>query len=158
MTPRRRRMLMIGGTLCGVAAAAFFAVQALRENATYFFNPSEVTAGEAPPDRAFRMGGLVVDGSIAREPGSLTVQFDLTDCDAAVPVLYTGVLPDLFGEGQGIVVSGSLDGEGTFVADNVLTKHDESYMSPEVAEAVAAGEQRAGGKCALARVAGASAP
>jgi cytochrome c-type biogenesis protein CcmE len=150
-------MLMVGGVLCGVTASAVLAVQAIRENTTYFFNPSQVAAGEAPVERAFRVGGLVVDGSIYREPGSLTVRFELTDCDAAVPVVYSKLLPDLFGEGQGIVARGQLDGEGTFVAEEVLTKHDENYMSPEVAEAVAEGEKRAGGKCAQTRVAGAQA-
>lgn len=145
---------MVGGMMCGVTAATVLAVQALRENATYFFNPTEVVAGEAPTDRVFRVGGLVVDGSIRREPGSLTVHFELTDCDAVVPVVHSNkILPDLFGDGQGIVARGRLDEHGTFVADEVLTKHDEAYMSPEVAEAVAEGEQRAGGKCGARRMA-----
>jgi cytochrome c-type biogenesis protein CcmE len=146
---------MIGGVLCGVTASAVLAVQAIRENSTYFFNPTQVAAGEAPAERAFRVGGLVVDGSIRREPGTLTVHFELTDCDAVVPVVHHKILPDLFGEGQGIVARGQLDTAGTFVAEEVLTKHDENYMSPEVAEAVAEGEERAGGKCAQARLAGA---
>src|SRR5690606_34827785 len=131
MTPRRRRMLMIGGVICGVTAAAALAVLAIRENATYFFNPTQVVAGEAPTDRVFRIGGLVVDGSIRQAaPGSLTVHFELTDCDGVVPVVYDKILPDLFRDGQGIVVRGQLDESGTFVAEEVLTKHDENYMSP----------------------------
>src|SRR5690606_4467068 len=147
MTPRRRRMLMVGGMMCGVTAATVLAVQAIRENATYFFNPTQVVAGEAPSDRVFRIGGLVVDGSIRQAaPGCLTTHFQLTDCDGVVPVVYDKILPDLFGDGQGSVARGELDEHGTFVAEEVLTKHDESYMSPELAAAVAEGEERAGGK------------
>jgi len=149
-------MLMIGGVICGVTAAAALAVLAIRENATYFFNPTQVVAGEAPTDRVFRIGGLVVDGSIRQAaPGSLTVHFELTDCDGVVPVVYDKILPDLFRDGQGIVVRGQLDESGTFVAEEVLTKHDENYMSPELAAAVAEGEERAGGKCGATRMAGA---
>lgn len=156
MTPRRRRMLMVGGVICGVTAAAVLAVQAIRENATYFFNPTQVVAGEAPTDRVFRIGGLVVDGSIRQAaPGSLTTHFELTDCDGVVPVVYDKILPDLFGDGQGIVARGQLGAGGTFVAEEVLTKHDENYMSSELAEAVAEGEARAGGKCGATRMAGA---
>lgn len=136
MRPRRQRMLLIGLVLGGVIAAAAFAFRAFQENLLYFFSPSQVAAGEAP-DRVFRLGGMVVDESIKREPGSLTVSFVVTDYAHSVPVRYTGVLPDLFGEAQGVVVRGQMDGVGSFVAEEVLAKHDENYMPPEVAEALA---------------------
>jgi cytochrome c-type biogenesis protein CcmE len=129
-------MLLIGLVLGGVAVALGLALRAFQENLVYFFSPSEVAAGEAP-DRAFRLGGMVVDGSVAREPGSLTVSFVLTDFAHTVPVQYTGVLPDLFREGQGIVARGRLDASGNFIAEEVLAKHDENYMPPEVADALA---------------------
>ena len=135
MTPRRQRMMLIGLVLVGVVVSATLALRAFQENLMYFFSPTQVAAGEAPA-RAFRLGGMVVEKSVEREPGSLTVQFVLTDFANTVPVRYTGLLPDLFREGQGIVAIGQLQGE-TFVADEVLAKHDENYMPPEVAEAVA---------------------
>lgn len=136
MRPRRQRMLLIGLVLGGVIAAAVFAFRAFQENLLYFFSPSQVAAGEAP-ERAFRLGGMVVAESIEREPGSLTVSFVVTDYAHSVPVRYTGVLPDLFGEAQGVVVRGQMDPAGRFVAEEVLAKHDENYMPPEVAEALA---------------------
>jgi cytochrome c-type biogenesis protein CcmE len=129
-------MLLIGLVLGGVAVALGLALRAFQENLVYFFSPSEVAAGEAP-DRAFRLGGMVVDGSVAREPGSLTVSFVLTDFAHTVPVQYTGVLPDLFREGQGIVARGRLDASGNFIAEEVLAKHDENYLPPAVAVALA---------------------
>jgi cytochrome c-type biogenesis protein CcmE len=129
-------MLLIGLVLGGVIAAAVFAFRAFQENLLYFFSPSQVAAGEAP-ERAFRLGGMVVAESIEREPGSLTVSFVVTDYAHSVPVRYTGVLPDLFGEAQGVVVRGQMDPAGRFVAEEVLAKHDENYMPPEVAEALA---------------------
>ena len=135
MTPRRQRMMLIGLVLVGVVVSATLALRAFQENLVYFFSPTQVAGGEAP-ERAFRLGGMVVEKSVQREPGSLTVHFVLTDFANTVPVSYTGLLPDLFREGQGIVAIGQLQGE-TFVADEVLAKHDENYMPPEVAEAVA---------------------
>jgi cytochrome c-type biogenesis protein CcmE len=102
----------------------------------FFFSPSEVAAGEAPIERGFRIGGMVVDGSVERETGSLTVSFVVTDFAHSIPVSYTGVLPDLFGEGQGVVARGYLNADGSFTAEEVLAKHDENYMPPEVAEAL----------------------
>jgi cytochrome c-type biogenesis protein CcmE len=128
-------MMLIGLVLAGVVVSATLALRAFRENLVYFFSPTQVAAGEAP-DRAFRLGGMVVEKSVEREPGSLTVRFVLTDFAKTVPVSYTGLLPDLFREGQGIVAIGRLQGD-TFVADEVLAKHDENYMPPEVAEALA---------------------
>jgi cytochrome c-type biogenesis protein CcmE len=128
-------MLLIGLALAGMAVAVTFMVRAFNENLLYFFSPSQVAAGEAP-GRVFRLGGLVVDHSFAQQPGSLTVHFVLTDLAHEIPVTYTGVLPDLFREGQGIVARGSLDKSGTFVAEEVVAKHDEKYMPPEVADAL----------------------
>jgi cytochrome c-type biogenesis protein CcmE len=116
------------------------AYRAFQENLLYFFSPSQIAAGEAP-ERVFRIGGMVVEESVEREPGSLTVHFVLTDFAHTVPVAYTGVLPDLFREGQGIVARGEMDAAGTFVAEEVLAKHDENYMPPEVAEALAKARQ-----------------
>ena len=133
MTPRRQRMLAVGLVVAGVGVAAALVLRALDNNIMYFFSPSEVVAGEAPADRPFRLGGLVVDGSFRREPGSLAASFTVTDTSEQVEVSYTGVLPDLFKEGQGMVANGRLGADGVFVADEVLAKHDENYMSPEVA-------------------------
>jgi cytochrome c-type biogenesis protein CcmE len=129
-------MVLVGLVLAGVAVALTLAFRAFNENLLYFFSPTQVAEGEAP-QREFRIGGMVVKGSVAREPGSLTVRFVLTDFAHEVPVTYSKILPDLFREGQGIVARGRMDASGTFVAAEVLAKHDENYMPPEVAEAVA---------------------
>jgi cytochrome c-type biogenesis protein CcmE len=129
-------MLLVGLVLAGVVVALTLAGRAFQENLLYFFSPSQVSAGEAP-HRAFRLGGMVVKDSVKREPGSLTIRFVLSDFAHEVPVQYTGVLPDLFREGQGIVARGRLESDGTFVAEEVLAKHDEKYMPPEVADALA---------------------
>lgn len=136
MNRRRSRMLFVGVVLAGVALATTLALTAIGENMLYFFSPSQIRAGEAPTGQALRVGGLVVDGSVHRDPESLTVSFDLTDSAEAVTVRFTGILPDLFREGQGIVAIGTLDGAGVFQASEVLAKHDENYMPPEVAEAM----------------------
>ncbi len=136
MTPRRSRMLFAGVVVAGVALATFLALRAFEGNLLYFFSPSQVLSGAAPAGQNFRVGGLVVEGSVAREPDGLTVGFTLTDSVATVPVRYKGILPDLFREGQGIVALGRLDPGGVFVAEEVLAKHDENYMPPEVAEAL----------------------
>ena len=137
MTPRRQRMVTIGLVLAGVGLAIGLILKALDSNIMLFLSPSEVVAGEAPADRPFRLGGHVVSGSFQREPGSLTAKFTVTDNRETVEVSYTGVLPDLFKEGQATVAKGSLDGNGVFVAEEVLAKHDENYMPPEVAEMLA---------------------
>jgi cytochrome c-type biogenesis protein CcmE len=137
MKPRRRRMLLIGLVLAGVGLSAALALRAFQENLLYFFSPTQVAAGEAPDGRAFRLGGMVADGSVEREPGSLTVHFVVTDFSHSLPVEYTGVLPDLFSEGKGVVARGRLEPGGRFVAEEVLAKHDENYMPPEVADALA---------------------
>ncbi len=136
MTPRRQRMVLVALIVAGIAGAAALALRAMGENMLYFFSPTQVRAGEAPTARSFRVGGLVVDGSVERVGDGLTVRFDLTDTAEAITVLYTGILPDLFREGQGIVAMGRLRADGVFAADEVLAKHDENYMPPEVAEAL----------------------
>jgi cytochrome c-type biogenesis protein CcmE len=139
MTPtRKRRLLFIGLVLAGVIVAVVLATQAFRENLLFFFSPTQIAQGDAPTNRQFRLGGMVLDGSVAREEGSLTVDFVVTDYAHSVPVSYTGVLPDLFQEGQGVVAIGRMDGTGHFTAQQVLAKHDENYMPPEVAEALEA--------------------
>ena len=142
MKPRRRRMVLIGSVLAGVAISVALALRAFQENMMAFFDPTQVVAGEAPDGRGFRLGGMVADGTVVREPGSLTVHFDVTDFNESVKVSYTGVLPDLFREGQGVVAIGTLSPAGEFVADKVLAKHDENYMPPEVVDAVERGKAR----------------
>ncbi|MFO7276507.1 MAG: cytochrome c maturation protein CcmE [Pseudomonadota bacterium] len=136
MTPRRRRLILVVGILAGVSIATALALRAFQENVMFFFNPSQVAAGEAPTDARFRLGGMVAKGSVQRTPGSLEVRFVVTDFKRDVPVVYSGVLPDLFREGQGVVAHGRLNADGVFVADEVLAKHDENYMPPEVANAI----------------------
>jgi cytochrome c-type biogenesis protein CcmE len=133
MTPRRKRLLVVLAILGGVAASVSLAVMASRENIMFYYDPSQVAAGKAPAAKRFRIGGMVVKGSVARKPGDLEVRFVLTDFAHEVPVEYTGVLPDLFREGQGIIAHGTMNSKGAFVADEVLAKHDEKYMPPEVA-------------------------
>jgi cytochrome c-type biogenesis protein CcmE len=137
MTPRRRRMWLVIGILAGVSIAGVFALTAMRENVMFFFDPSQVASGAAPVGERFRLGGMVSEGSVKRAPGSLEVNFTVTDFKHTVPVMYSGVLPDLFREGQGVVAHGRLK-DGVFVADEVLAKHDENYMPPEVAKALKA--------------------
>ena len=148
MTPRRKRLLLVGGILLGVGLATGVATMAFRENLSYFYNPTQVTEGQVPRGRSFRVGGLVTKGSLKRVPGTEEVRFVVTDLNRDVTVAYTGVLPDLFREGQGIIAHGRLDGSGVFVADEVLAKHDEKYMPPEVAQSLkkAPGGEAAGGE------------
>lgn len=137
MTPRRQRMLAVGLAAAGILIATALTLRALQDNMMFFISVTEVAAGEYPDDRNFRIGGLVVDGSVHREEGSLDMEFLVTDLRCEVPVMYTGVLPDLFREGQGVVAHGRMDDGGVFVADTILAKHDENYMAPEVAESMA---------------------
>jgi cytochrome c-type biogenesis protein CcmE len=150
MTPaRRRRLIIVTVLVLGIGAAVALGLTAFRKNILYYYTPSQVASGEARPGRPFRMGGLVQAGSVQREPASMTVHFVLTDMQESVPITYTGILPDLFREGQGIVVHGSLDTARSFTADEVLAKHDEKYMPPEVAAAIKKAKQQAdaqGGK------------
>ncbi len=135
MTPRQRRMAGVSVVVVGVSIAAVMVLQALQTNITYFFSPQQVVAGEVDVGQPFRLGGLVQNGSFSRESGSLEARFIVTDnTQSEVTVAYSGVLPDLFKEGQGMVANGKLNEAGIFVADEVLAKHDENYMSPEVAK------------------------
>ena len=136
MTPRRKRMLLVVAIVAGVAVASALALRALRDNVSLFYDPSQVVAGQAPLDRTFRVGGMVVEGSRQRSPGSLEEKFEVTDFQHTVAVSYTGVLPDLFREGQGVVARGRMNAEGVFVAEEVLAKHDEKYMPPEVKDSL----------------------
>jgi cytochrome c-type biogenesis protein CcmE len=151
MTPRRKRLFVVLAILGGVAASVSLAVMASRENIMFYYDPSQVASGQAPLQKRFRVGGMVVKGSVERKPGDLTVRFVLTDFAHQVPVEYTGVLPDLFREGQGIIAHGTIGPDGAFVADEVLAKHDEKYMPPEVAASLKQ-------KSASAAPAGARAP
>jgi cytochrome c-type biogenesis protein CcmE len=136
MKPRRQRLALVIAIVAGVGIAAGFALRAFQENLLYFYSPTQVAEGQPPQGRKFRVGGLVTHGSVRRESGSLEVQFDLTDNEHTVTVMYAGILPDLFREGQGIIAHGRIDPDGKFVADEVLAKHDENYMPPEVADAL----------------------
>ncbi|GJM08534.1 MAG: cytochrome c-type biogenesis protein CcmE [Lysobacteraceae bacterium] len=141
MTPtRRRRLLIVLSIIVGAGLATTLVVFALKENMLFFYRPAEVAQGLAPVDTAFRMGGMVVDGSVVRADDSLAVQFDLTDYQETITVQYEGILPDLFREGQGIIAQGKLSTQGVerpvFEASEVLAKHDETYMPPEVADAL----------------------
>jgi cytochrome c-type biogenesis protein CcmE len=133
MNPKRKqRLILISAMVIGVVVAVSLILLALNENINHYFDPTQVVAGEAPQDHTFRIGGMVVDGSVQREIGELQVRFGLTDYQKTVTVTYDGILPDLFREGQGVVALGKLQGE-VFVAEEVLAKHDENYMPPEVA-------------------------
>jgi cytochrome c-type biogenesis protein CcmE len=136
MTPRQRRMFLVSMLIAGVSVATFLALAAFQKNLLYFYTPSQIAAGEAPLGYAFRVGGLVEPGSVQRDPNRLSVRFTLTDGAAKVQVFYEGILPDLFREGQGIIAIGQLQADGSFKATEVLAKHDENYMPPEVAEAL----------------------
>ena len=136
MTPRQKRMATVAAILVGVGIATAFALQAFQKNLLYYYSPTQILAGEAPASRSIRVGGLVQDGSVQRAPGSLEVRFTLTDYAHTIGVSYTGVLPDLFREGQGIIARGRLAGDGMFVAEEVLAKHDENYMPPEVKDSL----------------------
>jgi cytochrome c-type biogenesis protein CcmE len=130
-------MLTIGLIVVGVSLAVGLALQAFQENMLFFYSPTQALAGEPPDGRKFRLGGLVEEGSLARQPGELKVTFLVTDLENSMAVSYEGVLPDLFREGQGVVAHGFLQPDGSFRAVEVLAKHDENYMAPEVAELLA---------------------
>lgn len=135
MTPRHRRLAFVSLAMVGVLIAGALVVQALRSNMAYFFTPAQVLAGEAPPDTVFRIGGMVEEGSLNRIENTLDVEFVVALNQAKIPVSYTGILPDLFGEGQGVVVKGRM-GANAFKAEQVLAKHDEDYVAPEIVKAM----------------------
>jgi cytochrome c-type biogenesis protein CcmE len=130
-----QRGVVVASIVAGVAIAAWLGAQAFRSNVMFFFDPTQIAAGEAPAGERFRMGGMVEKGSVKKTPGTLDIQFLVTDFKHTVPVKYTGILPDLFREGQGVVAHGRMQ-SGTFVADEILAKHDEKYMPPEVARSL----------------------
>jgi len=133
---RKKRLFIILGILAGVGVAVGLALSALQQNINLFYTPTQIAAGEAPQDARIRAGGMVKEGSVSRSADSLDVQFVVTDFAQDVTIRYRGILPDLFREGQGIVALGRLNGEGVLVADEVLAKHDENYMPPEVTKAL----------------------
>tara|TARA_Y100000748_G_scaffold103784_2_gene86618 strand:+ start:288 stop:746 length:459 start_codon:yes stop_codon:yes gene_type:complete len=133
---RKKRLILILLVLLGVGAAVALALSALRENINLFYTPTQIANGEVPEGARIRAGGMVVDGSVKRSSDSLDVRFDVSDGAEAVTIAYSGILPDLFREGQGIVALGRVNAEGVLIADEVLAKHDEEYMPPEVAKAM----------------------
>jgi cytochrome c-type biogenesis protein CcmE len=135
MTLRQQRMVMVAAIVLGVSIAAWLGMRAFDEYADYFINPSQIAAGQAPQGKRFRLGGMVAKGSVMKTAGTLDLEFQVTDFSHTVPVKFHGIPPDLFREGQGVVAIGRMQG-ATFVADEILAKHDENYMPPEVAEAL----------------------
>eukprot|EP00163_Fabomonas_tropica_P028440 TRINITY_DN5783_c0_g6_i1.p1 TRINITY_DN5783_c0_g6~~TRINITY_DN5783_c0_g6_i1.p1 ORF type:complete len:156 (-),score=23.21 TRINITY_DN5783_c0_g6_i1:328-795(-) len=133
---RKKRLTIVLFLIAGIAVAVGLTTYALRQNINLFYDPTQIAAGEAPVDVRIRAGGMVKEGSVVRDSGSLKVEFMVTDFNKSVPVQYEGILPDLFAEGQGVVAMGRLDESGRFVADQVLAKHDENYMPPEVADSL----------------------
>jgi cytochrome c-type biogenesis protein CcmE len=136
MKPRHKRFVWIALGLAVIGVATALVLRAFNSNLVFFFTPSEVVAKKAPQDRTFRLGGLVTAGSVKRNADGLTVTFEVTDTAKAIPVSYTGILPDLFKEGKGVVAQGKVGADGVFRASEVLAKHDENYMPPEAAEAL----------------------
>ena len=135
MKPRNKRFVLISLGLLALAAASMLILNAFQSNLVFFFTPTQVANGEVPQGRGFRIGGMVEDGSLSREGDGLTVHFVMTDLAKRVPVTFKGILPDLFKEGKGAVAQGQLGADGTFLASEVLAKHDENYMPPEAADA-----------------------
>ncbi len=136
MKPRTRRLAWIAASLATLGVAAALVLSAFQSNLVFFFTPSQIAANEAPRTRPFRVGGMVETGSLTREPNSLTVRFRVTDTAQTIPVSYTGLLPDLFKEGKGVVAQGTLGSDGVFHASEVLAKHDENYMPPQAKDAI----------------------
>ena len=136
MTRKRRRMMLVALGALTLGTAAALVLTAFEDSVVFFYSPTELAERKPPAERRFRVGGIVVEDSVARAADGLTVRFRLTDMNRTVQVAYTGILPDLFREGQGIVAEGRLDETGVFRAEGVLAKHDETYMPPEVAEAL----------------------
>ncbi len=140
---RKKRLTLILFLMTGLSVAIGLTTYALRQNISLFYDPSQIASGEAPADVLIRAGGMVEEGSIKRDPDSLRVTFRVTDFESSVTMEYTGILPDLFAEGQGVVATGRLNGSRMFVADQVLAKHDENYMPPEVIESLEKAAARA---------------
>jgi len=136
MKPRHKRLALVAGGVAVLGIAAALILNAFQSNLVFFYSPTQVAANEAPHNRSFRIGGLVEQGSVQRQPDGLTVRFVVTDTAKSIPVMYAGILPDLFKEGKGVVAQGKLEPDGVFHASEVLAKHDENYMPPEAADAV----------------------
>ena len=136
MKSRHKKILVILLGLSGLGIASALILNAFQSNLVFFYSPTEVADGKAPSDRAFRIGGLVEDGSVQRDPDGLTVRFVVTDTAKSMPVIYKGILPDLFKEGKGVVAEGKIGADGMFNSTQVLAKHDENYMPPEAAQAL----------------------
>jgi cytochrome c-type biogenesis protein CcmE len=136
MKRRHKRIAFIVIALASLSIAAYLVASAFRNNLVFFFSPTQVAAKEAPIDRTFRVGGLVQEGTLKRDPDGLTVRFTVTDTAQSIPVVYKGILPDLFKEGRGCVAQGKLTSDGVFQAEQVLAKHDENYMPPEAGQAI----------------------
>jgi len=136
MKRRHKRIAFILVGLAGLSIAAYLVANAFRNNLVFFFSPTQVAAKEAPINRTFRVGGLVQEGTLKRDPDGLTVRFTVTDTAQSIPVVYKGILPDLFKEGRGCVAQGKLSSDGVFQAEQVLAKHDENYMPPEAGQAI----------------------
>jgi cytochrome c-type biogenesis protein CcmE len=137
MKPRQQRLVVVAGAIALLACAAWLVLSAFRKNLVFFYTPTQVAAGEAPRDGTFRIGGMVERGSVRRLADGVTVAFVVTDMQRQLPVRYRGALPDLFKEGKGVVAQGRLDDGKGFLAQEVLAKHDENYMPPEAAYALA---------------------
>jgi cytochrome c-type biogenesis protein CcmE len=137
-------MLLVGGIVAGVALAGGLALQAFKQNVMFYFDPTKVAAGEVRAGQKFRLGGMVMKGTLQRTQGTMNASFTVTDYQHTVPVRYVGVLPDLFKEGAGMVADGRLDAQGVFIADEVLAKHDEKYMPPALAKSLQAGKAASG--------------
>lgn len=136
MKPRHKKLVVIVSGVAALGVASVLVLNAFQSNLVFFFSPSQVIAKEAPIGKSFRIGGLVEEGSVKRDDSTTTVRFSVTDTAQTIPVVYTGILPDLFREGKGVVAQGKISSDGIFVADEVLAKHDENYMPPEAAEAL----------------------
>ena len=136
MKKRHKRIVFIVTSLAAIGLATWLVLGAFRNNLVFFFSPTQVTAKEAPVGRTFRIGGLVQAGSLKRDPDGLTIRFVVTDTATNLPVVYKGILPDLFKEGRGCVAQGKVGADGVFYADQIMAKHDENYMPPEAARAL----------------------
>jgi len=136
MKPRHKKLTIIIASVAALGLSATLVLDAFQSNLVFFFSPTQVAANEAPQDKSFRIGGLVEEGSVKRQSDGVTVNFVVTDTAKVIPVVYTGILPDLFKEGKGVVAQGKLSSDGIFRADEVLAKHDENYMPPEAATAL----------------------
>ncbi len=134
--PKHQRLVLVVLAVAALVGAVLLAMWGLQDRAAYFVTPTDIAAGKAAPDKAMRLGGMVVKGSLIRDPDGLTIRFTVSDTKAETPVVYRGITPDLFREGSGVVAEGRLDANGLFVADNILAKHDERYMPREVVDAL----------------------